>query len=219
MTAISGLLSADTLLKVFEYLDGVDLMRVRCVCRYWRTVGGDGALWRRVALRVSNTVTSDPHAWSLLCGGAGWQRGYMAFFDRAAQPARVEVYTRGISVFDVVAYRVRGPAVVLTRQLIVYRRFRTALLHEAIANNASVFYLAPARYDADLLSYGALACSLSRKDQVGLALGEQMGAVLPPSFFVRNEFKYKGDGLLLVVQEGFPHLCRESHQRRSGMRR
>lgn len=202
-------LPVDALRKIFGYLNGVDLLRARCVCRYWRFVGNDRTLWRRLALQATSALTPDPHAWPLLLASApqSWRYGYMKLHERASQTIRVEVYSYGISVFDIIAHRVQGPAVSLSRQLVVYRRLRAILLQST--HNATVFYLAPNRFDSDFLSYSTFAHALARKDQVGLALGGRPCAVIPPGFLARKYFNYGGDGLLLVVQEPFSSVNRK----------
>ncbi|KAK4536290.1 hypothetical protein CDCA_CDCA08G2315 [Cyanidium caldarium] len=220
----------DLIRRLFVFMSGPQLGRVRGVCRKWRDFASDEKLWQRLCLENWRALDKDEQLWDLLLrrqqahegGGdiddespskrlppeARWRTIYPAIRNVPQWSCRLQ--KTGRFICRLVAHQIGGPLMDeenMPYVLIVERRFNLSHLEAFVLREAAVFYFEPERKD-DEEGYQGFIDYLIQRTRAGLALDEDRRIIfIPPCDYSQHTLKYAGSGLLGVVQHAYPPLA------------
>jgi len=224
-TTISDL-PDDTLRRIFTYMNGPQLGRVRGVCKKWCKFASDENLWRKLCLENWRALETDAYLWRLLLDyhlsqeaqasnreplvseDSRWR--FMYPIVRYVPKWTCRLQKTGRFVCRLVAHQIGGP---LTDEesippvVVVERRFNLNHLNEFVLPDAAVFYFEPER-EEDRDGYQNFIEYLIQRHRAGLALDEERRIIfIPPCAYSQNVLHYNGEALLGVVQHSYPPLA------------
>lgn len=216
----------DTLRRIFMYMSGPQLGRVRGVCKKWCKFASDENLWRKLCLENWRALETDQHLWRFLlehhAPNAANEDGRELLIPEESRWRSMYPIVRyipkwtcrlqktGRFVCRLIAHQIGGPVMDeenIPPVVIVERRFNLNHLNEFVLPEAAVFYFEPERED-DRDGYQNFIEYLIQRHRAGLALDDERRIIfIPPCAYSRNVLRYTGDALLGVVQHSYPPLA------------
>ncbi len=216
----------DTLRRIFTYMSGPQLGRVRGVCKKWCKFSSDENLWRKLCLENWRALETDQHLWRFLLEhhaanassescrellipeDSRWR--FMYPIVRYIPKWTCRLQKTGRFVCRLIAHQIGGPVMEeenIPPVVIVERRFNLNHLNEFVLPEAAVFYFEPER-EEDRDGYQNFIEYLIQRHRAGLALDDERRIIfIPPCAYSRNVLRYSGDALLGVVQHSYPPLA------------
>lgn len=196
--------------RVFGFLDGQTLARVREVCTLWNQLASAESLWKALCLKQCSSLLTDEALWGRIDqdidmkSQSCWRRIYPKVYGR---PRKIRLQKTSHLVANVIARQIRGPPlgdVGLPSSLIVERRFHIDHLPTFLVPDAAVVYFEP-ESDGDGDGFDDFIEYLRRRNRAGLALDEHRRYMLVPSCeYTDAQVMLQGRRLLGFVQNVYP---------------